>query len=112
MAHQKDIKAIDLHAFGGASQKGVSTAAYAIVFQESGVHQALITLNSRLPKKDLSIPRLELVSGHMSANLLHNIRVALESMPVGDVYCWLDSTVALHWIRGNKEYKHFVQNRV
>ncbi len=111
-AHQEDIKAIDLHASEDASQKGVSTAAYAVVFQESGVNQALITSKSRLSKKDLSIPRLEFVSGHMSANLLHNIRVALQSMPVRDVYCWLDSTVALHWIRGNGEYKQFVRNRV
>ena len=28
------------------------------------------------------------------------------------VYCWLDSFVALHWIRGNGEYWQFVANRV
>ena len=28
------------------------------------------------------------------------------------VLCWLDSSVALHWIRGNGSYKQFVANRV
>ena len=27
-------------------------------------------------------------------------------------YCWLDSTVALHWICGGGEYRQFVANRV
>ena len=26
--------------------------------------------------------------------------------------CWLDSTVTLHWICGNGQYKQFVDNRV
>lgn len=28
--------------------------------------------------------------------------------PVRKVYSWLDSTVGLHWLRGNGEYKQFV----
>ena len=28
------------------------------------------------------------------------------------LYGWLDSTVALHWIKGNGQYKQFVANRV
>ena len=67
---------------------------------------------SRLAKKGLTIPRLELVSGHMATNLVHNVKEALQGFPVRNAYCWLDSTVALHWIRGNGEYKQFVGNRV
>ena len=26
-------------------------------------------------------------------------------------FCWLDSSVALHWIHGNGDYKQFVANR-
>ena len=48
-----------------------------------------------MAKKDLTIPRLELVSGHMAVNLAHNVREALAGFPVSGVYCWLDSTVAL-----------------
>ena len=36
----------------------------------------------------------------------------MEGFPVNQVYGWLDSTVALHWIRGGGEFKQFVANRV
>ena len=48
----------------------------------------------------------------MAANLVHNVKKALEGFPVNHVVGWLDSSVALHWIRGNGEYKQFIGNRV
>ena len=48
----------------------------------------------------------------MAANLLTNVRDALIGFPVKSLYAWLDSSVALHWIRGSGEYKQFVSNRV
>jgi hypothetical protein len=48
----------------------------------------------------------------MAVNLVTNVQEALEGFPVANSYCWLDSTVALHWIRGEGNYKQFVQNRV
>ena len=69
----------------------------------------LVTAKARLAKQGLSIPRLELVLGHMATNLITN---ALEGFPVGELNCWLDITVALHWIRGAGDYKQFVSNRV
>ena len=71
-----------------------------------------MTAKSRLAKKGLTIPRLELVSGHMVTNLLHNVKESLQEFPVQRVVRGLDSTVALHWIRGNGDYKQFVGNRV
>ena len=109
--HEK-ILSIDLHAFGDASGKGVSAAVYAVVEQPSGMNQGLVTARSRLSKKGLTIPRLELLSGHMATNLVYNVKEALEGFPVRKVYGWLDSTVALHWIRGDGEYKQFVGNQV
>ena len=72
----------------------------------------LVTAKARLAKQGLSIPRLELVSGHMATNLITNTRDALEGFPVGELHCWLDSTVALHWIRRADDYKQFLSNRV
>ena len=46
----------------------------------------------------------------MCTNLVHNVKEALEGFPVRNVFGWLDSNVALHWIRG--EYKQFVSNHV
>lgn len=110
--YQEEINAIDLHAFGDASSKGVSTAVYAITYQPSGSNQGLVATKSRLAKKGLTIPRLELVAGHMSTNLLHNVKESLQGFPIRNVYSWLDSTVALHWIRGQGVYKQFVNHRV
>ena len=111
MAHQEDIQNIELQAFGDASGKGVAAAVYAVVVQEKGVNQGLITSRARLAKKGLIIPRLKLVSGHMAVKLLSvGVSVALEEFPVTAKYCWLDSTVALHWMRSPREYKQFVSN--
>jgi len=111
--YQEPIHEIQLHAFGDASGHGVCAAVYAVVSQASGISQGLITAKSRLAKEGLTIPRLELVAGHMAVNLASNVRNALEGFPLASkTHCWLDSTVALHWIQDNGEYRQFVANRV
>ncbi|PFX12713.1 hypothetical protein AWC38_SpisGene23283 [Stylophora pistillata] len=111
--YQEPIDNIKLHAFGDASIHSVCAAVYAVVTQASGVTQGLIVAKSHLPKKSLTIPRLELVSGHMAVNLSTNVRVALEGFSMTeDIQCWLDSTVALHWLNDDGEYRQFVANRV
>ena len=67
--YQEEIDEIQLHAVGDASGWGVCAAVYAVVMQASGVSQGLITAKSCLAKQGLTIPRLELVSGHMAVNL-------------------------------------------
>ena len=67
---------------------------------------------ARLSKKGLMIHRLELVSEHMAVNLLTNVASALDRFPPTATCGWLDSTVALQWIRSLGEYKQFVSNRV
>lgn len=66
-----------LHAFGDTSGSGISSAVYAVITQASavitqasGVSKGLIAAKSRLAKKNLTIPRLELVAAHMAANLV------------------------------------------
>ena len=77
---------------------------YVVVSQESGV-----AAKARLAKQNLTIPRLELLSGHMAINLLKNVAEALQGIPLINKYCWLNSSVALHWIRGQGEYKQLVE---
>ena len=84
----------------------------AVVRQVAGASQGLVTAKARLAKKNLTIPRLELVSAHMAANLVDNVRDATEGFPVVNVFEWLDCAVALHWIRGGRDLKQFVGNRV
>ena len=109
--YHQPISSLALHAFGNASAKGVSAAVYAIVHQDQGITHQLVRAKSRLAKKNLTIPRLELVTGHMAVNLVANIQAALNFLP-HKTHCWLDSTVALYWIKGQGEYRLFVSNRV
>ena len=112
---QEAIDAIDLCTFGDTSGTGTGTAPamYAVVHQASGSNQRLLAAKACLAKKGLTIPRLELVSAHMAANLAENMKNALQGQPVKSVYGWLDSTVALQWIKGGggSTYKKFVANR-
>ena len=111
-SYQEEIQAVELHSFGDASERGVGAAVYAVVRQPSGNTQRLVVAKSRLAKQGLTIPRLELIAAHMATNLLINVRNALDNLPSPKVFGWLDSTVALHWIKGNGQYKQFVANRV
>ena len=109
--YREEIHSIELHAFGEPSEKGISAVVYAVA-QPSGYSVGIIAARSRLAKKDTTIPRLELVSSHMAANLLENVKDALEGLPVTSTIAWIDSKVALHWIKGEGNYKQFVNNRV
>ena len=106
------IESITLHAFGDASKLGVAAVVYAVVEQEQGTTQGLVCSKSRLAKKNLTIPRQELVGGHMAVNLASNVEAAIGVEKVCSIHCWLDSTVALYWIGGQGEYRQFVANQV
>ena len=105
---REQIEGISLHAFGDASGRGVAAVVYAVVKQGSCITQGLVAARSRLAKQGLTIPRLELVSGHMAVNLIKNVSDALVSLPVTSMTAWLDSSVALHWILKGGDFKQFV----
>eukprot|EP00794_Sanderia_malayensis_P008645 gene8645-biopygen6924 len=109
---QQQTTAIELHGFADASMLGCCAAVYAVVRQGDEVNQQLLVAKSRLAKRDLTIPRLELVSCHMTCNLLENTAKVLQNYPVISVPAWSDSTVCLYWIQGAGKYKQFVANRV
>ena len=108
----EQIEEISLHAFGDASGRGVAAVVYAVVKQGSCITQGLVAARSRLAKQGLTIPRLELVSGHMTVNLIKNVSDALVGLPVTLMTTWLDSSVALHWILKGGVFKQFVGNQI
>ncbi|CAB4040213.1 Hypothetical predicted protein [Paramuricea clavata] len=110
--YREPIGAMELHSFGDASGHGVATAVYAVVRQPSGTTQGLVAAKSRLAKQGLTIPRLELVAAHMAANVVDNLRRALEGFPVVSVHGWTDSTVALDWMCANRVRKILEHNIV
>ena len=47
----------------------------------------------------------------MATNLAVNVHNTLESFPLAtNIQCWLDSTVAFHWLSDNGEYCQFTAN--
>ena len=109
---KKLVQGIDLHVFGDTSGTRTAAAVYAVVHQYSSTSQGLVTVKARLAKKGLTIPRLELVSINVAANLVNSVRNALEGCAVRSVYGWTDSMVALYWMAGKGNYKQFVANKV
>ena len=75
--HEGKILSIDLHTFGDSSGKGVPAATFAVADQPSATNQGLVTEKSRLGKKGLTIPHLELVAGHISTNQVLNVKEVL-----------------------------------
>ena len=108
----KAVKDIQLHGFGDASKVGCCLTVYVVVSDGVEKTQGLLTSKVRMAKKNVTIPRLKLLSLHMVANMLDNTRNVLKRCPVTSCHGWLDRTVALYWIQGNRLYKQFVANRV
>ena len=82
------------------------------MYQESGMHQSLLAAKGWLAKKGLTMPRLELISAHMAANIIDNVRRALEEL-CSVVCVWMDrqySSFALD--RCSESFKQFLSNIV
>ena len=61
--------------------------------------KGLLTSKSRISKRNTSIARLELVSGQMAANMIGNLQNTLKRGPIVTTTVWMDSMVALYWLR-------------
>ena len=102
---------IYIHGFTDASILRCCAVVYVVTKQGELVSQGLLVSKVRLAKRDLMIPRLELVSCHMVCNLIHNKKV-LSYLPVASFYALTNSTVCLQWINGQGNYKQFLLNRM
>ena len=88
---QDSITAIDLRVLADASIVANCAAVFAVVYQSNSVSQGLVTSKSQISKHNITIPRLELISTHMWANLVQNVKSALESQNVKSVTGWTDT---------------------
>ena len=114
-ANAGNISECYLHGFGDASKNAYCAVVYLVYRTEGGETRAkLIASKTRVaPLKELSIPRLELMSARILAQLVNTIRSALSSqLKLDGVRYWLDSKTALCWIRNQGEWKQFVKHRV
>ncbi|XP_028416058.1 uncharacterized protein LOC114539642 [Dendronephthya gigantea] len=86
------------------------------IYQSSGRGSYVRMLTSKVrvaPLKTTSIPRLELMSARLLAQLLKSVKDSLENqVSIDNTKLWLDSMTALYWIMNNGEWKQFVRHRV
>ena len=100
---RETITNIDIHLFSDASINGVCTVAYEVTYQPNKISQGLITSKTRLAKRNLTIPRLELIAAQMSVNLSQNIKNVLNNQSIRNFYAWSGRTVILHWLKDKRE---------
>ena len=108
--YNETIRSVTLQAFADISSKEVCAAVYAVVDKLKEKSQGLLTSKSRLSKKNLTIPRLELIAVNMATNLLSNAKIAMHKYPFPNCYGWSDSTRVLFWLQDNNVHKQFVSN--
>lgn len=81
--------------------------------EQGGTHVSFIMARSRVdPKKQLTIPRLELSAALTGAQLAQLLKTEL-TIPIDQTVLWSDSTVVLTWLQSEScRYKVFVANRI
>ena len=105
---------VELHGFSDASQAALSAVVYLRVIEDDlTARVTLLTAKTKVaPLKPVTIPRLELAAALLLAELVARVRETVDYGGV-PVHMWVDSSVALAWIRGNpSRWKEFVANRV
>ena len=110
-----DVKAMELHGFSDASGKAYAAVVYLrVVFEDGFISSRFIASKSRVaPLKQLSIPKLELMSCLILSRLIKIILESLVDYHITKVFCWSDSRDCIYWIKDkSKVWKRFIQNRV
>ena len=106
----------ELHGFSDSSSKAYAGAVYFLTrYEDNTISVNLIASKARIaPLKQQTIPRLELLGAHLLAKLMKTINESLEKAMKIKLKCfyWVDSNVALCWIKNERVWKQYVQNRV
>jgi hypothetical protein len=110
------IVSAEIHVFGDASEAAYGAVAYARLQLENGTPYTILlaskTRVAPLPKKKVTLPRLELLSSLLAIRLGEKIRTSLHTESWKTIY-WTDSLVTLGWIRGDPyRWRPFVRNQV
>ena len=107
-------KAIYLCVFSDASQRGIAANAYIVCeyINKPTVSFALGKVRVAPNKKQVTIPRLELLAAVLGVELASSIKEELD-IQFTETLFWTDSTTVLHWVKNpNLQLKAFVANRV
>ncbi len=102
---------IDMHVFCDSSEKAYGSVAYLRIETGDYIQVAFIMARSRVaPKKQLSVPRLELCAALSGAQLAKTLNSEL-TLNIRQTVMWSDSTTVLHWIK-SCNYKVFIGTQI
>lgn len=100
----------DLHVYYDASERVYGAVGYLRAQAVVGnIHVSFIMAKSRVaPRKQISMPRLELSAALLGAQLPSTLKSEL-TLPIQNVVYWSDSTTVLSWMKMDScRYKVFV----
>lgn len=103
-----------VHIFSDASERAYGSVAYLRTEDtKDGVEVAFLTARSRVaPKRQLSVPRLELCAALTGAQLASLLAKEL-TLSIESFVLWTDSTTVLTWLQSEScRYKVFVGTRI
>ena len=107
-----DKPKLQLLVFCDASQYAYAAAVYLRQEADNICTNRLIFSKARLtPNKELSIPRMELLSALIGVRCMNFVEKELK-LEIEQKHVWLDSQYVLKWIGSSRTYTNFVQNRL
>lgn len=112
--HGREESSRQLHVFCDASERAYGSVAYLRCQDASGqVSVSFLMARSKVaPKRQLSMPRLELSAALSGAQLAHLLQGEL-TLPIESTFLWSDSTTVLLWMNSDScSYKVFVGTRI
>ena len=94
-----------LHGFADASKRAYCAMVYLVEETTEGTYVQLLSAKTRVaPLKQLTIPRLELISVRVLVTLMTTVIEALgPKFQIDCIMYWLDIKTALYWIYNSGE---------
>ena len=107
-----DLSGISFLCFYDSSSKAYATAIYLRTIKNDKITVNLVFSKARnAPKKELTIPRLELMSVLIGTRSLRFVTKAMR-LENAEKISWTDSQCLLQWIKNRDNISAFVRNRV
>ena len=109
------IYSVQLHGFCDSSSQIYCAVIYSRIVTHFGIRVSFLAAKTKVTSfKKLSIPRLELLACVLLSKLLGQVKASSQGRVfINELFCWIDSKVALCWIKGmGKCWRPWVENKV